>query len=135
MSTPNSQLPTPKPSQSRARGESRINKLDGRLSFRWSSGSAWELEVGSWELWRADLLGVPAGRQQELERRAAVRRVGGADRAAVPLDDRANDRQAEPAARGARGRGPGLIHLVEAIEDVGQVLRRDAGPVVAHSDV
>ena len=73
-------------------------------------------------------------RQQELENRSAVGRVAGRHRPAVALDDGADDRQAEAAARGRAGRRARGVGLVEAIEDVRQVLGRDARAGVAYRD-
>ena len=70
-------------------------------------------------------------RRPELEHelRAATGSVGGADAAAVLLGDLADDRQPEAGARApARGRA-----AVEAVEQVREILRVDAGPVVAHA--
>ena len=54
----------------------------------------------------------------------------GFDGPAVGLDDPPADAQAQPAAaRGSRG-----IHLVEPLEDMRQVLGRDADPGVAHPE-
>src|SRR4051794_6414237 len=62
---------------------------------------------------------------------AARRRVLGADRAAVQLDDPPRDREAEAGAA-ARAR---RVRTVEALEDAAAVARRDPGPLVDHPEL
>ena len=70
----------------------------------------------------------PASADRE---RRASRLAGDRDRAAVPLDDRLDDREAQPAAAG-RPPAARVIDLVEPLEHVRQVLGRDAAPRVDH---
>src|SRR5688572_19576434 len=68
-------------------------------------------------------------RQHDFEDGAAV--VARGDGAAVPFDDRLDDRQAEAAAARRFARG---IRLVEAVEDEREMLGRDAGTGVPDGD-
>src|SRR5690348_8821696 len=73
-------------------------------------------------------------RQGEPEGRAVAWRALDADGTAVPLDDGAADGEAQAQADA----GPILLldawHTVEPLEEVGLLLWREAGPVVAHLD-
>src|SRR5207244_1584480 len=73
---------------------------------------------------------VPSCRQGDFEARARSRRVARADRAAVPLDDGANDRQAETAARRLMGAGPRHIRLVKPIEHAAEMFFWNPGSAV-----
>jgi hypothetical protein len=69
-----------------------------------------------------------SSRQDDLEHGPVI--IARRDRPAVTLDDRLDDRQAEPAAAGRLARGVGLV---EAIEDQRQVLDRNPGSAVSDS--
>src|SRR3954468_2023890 len=71
-----------------------------------------------------------AYREDDFEDGTAV--VAGRDGAAVALDDRLDDRQAEAAAGGCPSR---CVGLVEAVENQGQVFGRNAGSGVADDEV
>src|SRR5207253_8667321 len=76
-------------------------------------------------------------REREGEREGGALAHGALDRdlAAVRLDDRLDDVEAQPEPRLARGAGIlDVPHLVEAVEDLLQVLGRDSGPAVLHRD-
>jgi hypothetical protein len=64
------------------------------------------------------------------EARSAIRWELGPDAAAVQFDDLAADVQPEAHS----GEGRVAVDLVEALEDVGAVLRRDPESMVAHPD-
>ena len=70
--------------------------------------------------------------QGERDARAAAEGAVDLDPAAVGLGDRAADGQAE--AGPIRLRAPRGIDAIEAVEDVGQVLGRDADPRVGDDD-
>ena len=83
-----------------------------------------------------DLLCIyrPLGRKLEREGRAAAGPARGRHHSAMALDDRFDDRQS----KATTGRVPrtGRIHLIEPIEDVRQMLGRDARSGIAdrHDD-
>src|SRR5438046_71727 len=72
--------------------------------------------------------------EHDLERRSTLRPVRDAHVAAVTLDDRSHDGKPETAAGWDSGTGARRISLVEPVEHIGQVLRRDAGPGVFNRD-
>src|SRR5438105_3376599 len=57
-----------------------------------------------------------------------------ADLAAVRLDDALHDVEPQPESLLARARVLHVAHLVEPVEDLRDVRRRDAGAVVGHGD-
>ena len=71
----------------------------------------------------------PVARDREAEGRALTRRGLRRDRAPMRLDDRAGDRQSQPAA--SLGAAAALVGAVEAIEDPPELVGLDPGAVVA----
>src|SRR5262249_23563956 len=70
--------------------------------------------------------------QEDVDRRPFAEAALDRERAAVGFGDPFRNREAEAAATG--GGGSGGAHAVEAFEDVGKMLRRDALAGIAHGD-
>src|SRR5437763_12874295 len=77
--------------------------------------------------------GVREG-QPDLEDRALAGLAAHRDLAAVGLGHPLRDREPQPAAARLARLGAGLVHAVEALEEVREVLGRDPRPVVRHPD-
>src|ERR1035441_6654226 len=114
-------------------------KPPGKPSFPNTNGASWTSSTTRHEWGYGETPGSSvrrssaplSQRQAQHNRRALPQFALGVDRAAVRLDDVLHDGQPEP---GAAGRAaPALVDPVKALENMGQVIRRNAGAVVGHA--